>query len=281
MSRTTVSLMTLALACILTLPAHAGTVITRMSDRQNVTFSQLVADAGNSELILIGESHDNRSHHDMQLAVIRSLWAKKFPLAIGLEMMQSDSQPELDDWVSGKMNEEAFRVAFAENWSDWDMYRDIFIFARDNRIPMIAMNVPKEIVKKVAHQGWGSLTAEEKQGLPDGISCDLRNPHTVFLKKTFKEMFMHLPDKNIFDYFCQAQTLRNSGMALQIARYVKKNPGRKVVGLTGIWHAIKNAIPEQLERNGNKLPCTVILPSIPELAAVNTAASEADYLVEL
>jgi len=281
MSRTALSILTLLTALILTLEAQAGTVITRMSDRQSVTFSQLVADVGSSELILIGESHDNKSHHDIQLAVIRSLWAKKLPLTIGLEMMQSDSQPQLDAWIEGKMSEESFQMAFAQNWSDWQMYREIFVFARDNHIPMIALNVPKELVKKVAHQGWDSLTPEERRDLPAGVSCDLNNPHTAFLKRTFKEMFQHLPNKNIFTYFCEAQTLRNSGMALQIARYLKKHPERKVVGLTGIWHAIKNAIPEQLERNGSKLPCTVILPEIPEITTGATVAGEADYLIAL
>jgi uncharacterized iron-regulated protein len=241
----------------------------------------LAADAENSDLILIGEAHDDKKHHEMQLAIIRSLWAKKLPLAIGLEMMQADSQQQLDDWTEGRMTEQGFQAVFAGNWSDWPMYRDIFIFARDNHIPMVALNVPKEIVKKVSHRGYASLTPEEKKDLPQGTSCDLNNPHTAFLKKSFKEVFKHVTNGKIFTYFCEAQTLRNSGMAMNIVRFVKKHPGRKIVALTGIWHAVKNAVPEQLERNGSKLACTVILPEIPELSTGNAAASEVDYMIGL
>lgn len=260
--------------------AWAHELITRVSDQQNVSLSQMVAAAGSGDLVLIGESHDNKSHHEMQLAVIRSMWAKKLPLAIGLEMMQSDSQAQLDDWIEGRIDENAFRSVFATNWSGWEMYREIFIFARENHIPMVALNVPRDIVKKVAHYGFASLSADEKKGLPQGTTCDINNPHTAFLKKTFQEMFKHFEGDKTFTHFCEAQTLRNSGMALNIERYSSKHPGTKVVVLTGIWHAIKNAIPEHLGRNGSKLACTVILPEVPEISA-GSVAKEADYLVDL
>jgi uncharacterized iron-regulated protein len=262
--------------------AYPHEVIVRTSDGQNVTLPQMLADSQKSDLVLIGESHDNKTHHELQLSLIRSLWEKKVPLAIGLEMFQSDSQQALDDWTEGRMNEPSFKLAFVQNWSlDWDMYRDIFYFARDKKIPMIALNVPSGIVKKVAHHGFSSLSEEEKKNLPSGASCDLNNPHTIFLKKTFEEVSNHITSQKVFTYFCEAQTLRNSGMAMAIDRYVRKHPGRKIVGLTGIWHAIKNAIPEQLERNGSKVACTVILPDVPELSLTDNGTNQADYMVDL
>lgn len=281
MSRLSRFLLALPIVATLTATAYAHSVITRTSDGQTVSLTQMLADASNSELVLIGESHNNKTHHEIQLSLIRSLWQQKTPLAIGLEMMQSDSQQALDEWSDGKITEESFVPIFAKNWGlDWHMYRDIFLFAREHRIPMVALNVPADIVKKVAHKGFGALTEEEKKNLPQGTSCDLNNPHTAFLRKTFKEVSSHITNQKVFTYFCEAQTLRNSGMALNIARYVKKHPGTKVVGLTGVWHAIKYAIPEQLERNGSKIACTVILPDIPELSLSETAAAQADYMVD-
>jgi uncharacterized iron-regulated protein len=281
MSRTRQLLVTLILSMTLTLEAFAaGASIIRISDKQEVSLSQLAAQADRSDLILIGEVHDNKQHHDLQLALIRSLWARKMPLVIGLEMMEADSQQQLDDWTGGRMSEKAFQVVFAANWSvEWQLYRDIFIFARDNRIPMAGLNVPKEIVKKVSRQGYDSLTAEEKKNLPQGTTCNLNNPHTVFLKKSFKDVFTHVTNGKVFTYFCEAQTLRNSGMAMNVTRYLKNHPGKKIVGLTGIWHAVRNAITEQLEQNGSKIASTVILPEIAEVNKANTTASEADYLI--
>jgi uncharacterized iron-regulated protein len=257
----------------------AAAEILRLSDKQAVSLPELVKSMQSSDLILIGESHTDSSHHDMQLSLIRSLWIKKLPLAIGVEMFQSDSQPHLDAWTQGKISEQDFIRIFSANWSDWPLYRDIFMFAREQHIPMIAMNVPKDIVKKVAHQGFASLTVAEQQGLPQGTSCDINNPHTVFLKRIFQQVLSHM-NGTIFTHFCEAQTLRNSGMALNILRYLKKHPGTKVVGLTGIWHAVRNGIPDQLSRNGGSLTSTVILPQIPELSSAFEAA-DADYLIAL
>lgn len=282
MSRTTSLLMTLLVSITLAAEAYAHTIITRMSDGQNLSLSQLAAVAGNSDLILIGEVHDNKDHHDMQLDLIRSLSTMNRPLAIGLEMIQSNYQQQLDEWVAGRMSETAMNRVFSENWSpDWQMYRDIFIFARDNRIPMVALNVPVEIVRKVSREGFASLTPQERKDLPEGTSCDLKNPQIAFLRKVFKGNHMHANNGKLFSNFCEAQTVRNSGMAINMTRYIKKNPGRKVVVLTGIWHAVKYAIPDQLERYGSKASHTVILPETPEINGKNATQSEVDYLVEM
>jgi uncharacterized iron-regulated protein len=263
--------------------ANTGAVITRVSDRQRVTLSQLISAAEHSDLILIGEAHDNMLHHELQFALIRALWANKVPMAIGLEMIQADSQQALDDWTEGKLSEETFLSVYAKNWSlDWSLYRDIFMFARENRVPMVGLNIPKELVIKVSRQGYAALSAEEKKNLPQGTTCDLNNRHTAFLKSSFQEIFTHQAAKGRnFTFFCEAQNLRNSGMAKNITRYVEKHPGRKIVVLAGIWHAVKNAIPEQLEKNESKLTNTVIMPEIPELNSKNAEPDAVDYLISM
>ena len=266
----------------LAVPVQAGPTATRLSDKENVSVPQLAADAGSSRVILIGENHDDQSHHDLQLNLIRLLFAKTPQLAIGLEMIQTDSQAQLDNWSAGKLSEPAMQAVFKENWSlDWQMYRGIFLFARDNRLPMVGLNVPLAIVRKVYQHGFASLTPEEKRGLPEGTVCDLSNPQTALLRKAFQEIASHASAGQMFSNFCEAQTVRNSGMAINMVRYLESHPGRKIVGLTGIQHAVKFAIPDQLARLGSKLASTTILPETPELNGNNCTAREADYLVVL
>lgn len=274
-------ILAMAITATLTVDAYAGAVITRMSDRQNVSLTQLLSVAQSSDLILIGEAHDNKDHHDMQLALIGALWEKKVPLAIGLEMIEASNQQILDDWTEGKISEETFKPVYAKNWSlNWSLYRDIFIFARDNHIPMVALNIPKEIVMKVSRKGYASLTAEEKNQLPQGTTCDIKNRHTEFLEKSFRQVFeRNAGNGRIFTHFCEAQTLRNSGMAMNITHYVKKHPNRKIVALAGVWHAVKNSIPEQLERQGSKQTSVVILPELAELNSKNATADVVDYMI--
>lgn len=267
---------------VLPLQAGAETSVTRLADNQSVTMGQLADRAATADLVLIGEVHNNPAVHDLQLSVIRGMHAKEVPLAIGVEVMQPDSQKQLDDWTSGKLGEEEFKAVFARNWSyGWGLYREIFVYARDNKIPIIAVNVPKEIAVKVSRKGCGTLTGEEMQKLPRGTNCDLDNPHTEFLKESFQGLFNSVTNGRVFEYFCQAQTLRNSAMAMSIAQYARDNPGRKIVVLAGIWHAVKNAIPEQLKRNGSKMTSIVIMPQIPEFSGGKASPDVIDYLVKL
>jgi uncharacterized iron-regulated protein len=271
----------LILVCCTALPANvfAGGVITRMSDRQTVSFSQMMTDMEGSDIILIAEEHINNKHHEIQLDVIRSLLAKKIPLAIGLEMFQTDNQRQLDDWIEGRITEEGFKAVYARNWSyDWSLYRDIFIFARDNRIPLIALNIPKDVVYKVSRKGFASLTAEERRNLPSGITCNLNNPQTKFLKKTFQDVFKHEANGKVFEYFCEAQGVRNSGMAMSIVNELKKHPDRKLVALAGTWHAVKHGIPEHLD-GIKSLSYKVIQPEISELGTRNATSALIDYLI--
>jgi uncharacterized iron-regulated protein len=281
MYKTKLLILIIGCCTVLAANAFAGGVITRMSDRKNVSFSQMMADTEGSDVILVAETHDDKTHHDMQLDIIRSLWAKKIPLAIGLEMFQADNQKQLDDWTEGKITEESFKAVYARNWSyGWSLYRDIFIFARDNRIPMIALNIPKDIVFKVARQGFASLAPEERKKLPLGVTCDLNNPQTEFLKGTFQAVFKHEANGKVFDYFCEAQAVRNSGMAMNIVNDQKMHPGRKLVTLAGTWHAVKHGIPERFE-NIKNLSYRVIQPEIPELHTGNATSALIDYLIGL
>ena len=272
----------LILICCIVLPAssRADGAITRMSDRQAVSFSQMMADSISSDVIMIAETHDNKKHHELQLDVIRSFRAKKIPLAIGLEMFQTDYQKQLDDWVEGRISEKNFKEIYAKNWSyDWSLYRELFIFARDNRIPMVALNIPKEIIFKVSRKGLASLTPEERKNLPLGVTCDINKSQTEFLKKTFEGVFGHEAKGNVFTYFCEAQAVRNSGMAMTIANHRKSNPGRKMVAIAGTWHAVKHGIPEHFTTTSN-LSFRVILPEISELGIRNATSEITDYLIE-
>jgi uncharacterized iron-regulated protein len=268
--------------CLIIVPVNAGAdgQIMRLSDRVPVSFVQMMADVQSIDVTMIAETHDSKKHHDLQLDIIRSFHAKKVPLAIGLEMFQTDFQKQLDDWVEGKLPEQKFKEVYAKNWSyDWSLYRELFLFARENHIPMVALNVPKTIVFKVAKKGFESLTPDERKNLPLGITCDINRPQTEFLKKTFVGVFGHEAKGQQFSYFCEAQAVRNSGMALIIANNQKRYPGRKLVALAGTWHAVKHGIPERFP-GSNNVSYRVLLPEISELGARNVTSDIADYLIE-
>src|SRR6266481_5170749 len=130
-------------------------------------FRDLVAKAA---VVLLGESHTDADHHRWQLHTLAGLHGRGGKIVIGFEAFPRRLQSVLDDWVEGKLTDEAFLKAseWRQVWGyDAAFYMPLFQFARLNRIPMIALNVERKLVSQVGRQGWASVPPSEREGLSD------------------------------------------------------------------------------------------------------------------
>ena len=229
-----------------------------------------------NRIILIGEHHNNEKHHKAQLAVIRALKESGAKMAIGLEMFRSDSQPALDRWVEGTLDESEFKKIFFDNWSySWSTYGMIFDYARDKKIPLIGLNVPREITRQVAQQGFKSLNETQRAKLSN-ITCRVDKEYMDYIKKAFGA---HAHGNLNFTYFCEAQLVWDNIMAVNALEYLGKNPEATLVVLTGTGHAQKDAMPRQI-RKRSQLTLAVILPEVKGIVEPQTVnEQEADYLM--
>lgn len=227
-------------------------------------------------IVYVGEFHDNAAHHAAQLAVIQSLDNRKRPVAVGLEMFQHIEQSILDAWVARALSEDEMRRAFARNWSqDWHLYRDIFLYCRDRSIPMVGLNVPRSITRKVAKNGFASLTPEEIGKLPP-IVCRVDREYEEFLRRVLGS---HGSESG-FRRFCEAQLVWDTAMAIYALAYLNDHPERTVVVLCGMIHAWKKAAPEQAARENAEVEQAVIQPSVKGRWTPGSVSKEdADYLL--
>jgi len=85
------------------------------SDRSPISLDRMIAEAAKSRVIVAGETHDNRDHHDLQLRIIRTLHEGGTVLAVGLEMFRAENQELLDKWWRWGMPTEQFEELFREN----------------------------------------------------------------------------------------------------------------------------------------------------------------------
>ncbi|MGD2185548.1 MAG: ChaN family lipoprotein [Desulfobacterales bacterium] len=246
-------------------------------NRENVLMmSQVLADLEKSRIILVGEHHTNAKHHTAQLRVIQTLKDAGLQVAIGLEMFRNESQPYLDRWVAGDIDEKGFEKIYYDNWNfPWSAYRKIFEYARNHKIPMIGLNVPRDITRQVSRNGFRSLSQEQKGKLAE-VSCIVDQKYMNYIRKAFGG---HGHGQLNFTYFCEAQLVWDSAMAVYSLDYLKKNPNSIVVILTGTGHAQKGAVPRQI-RARSKVPYAVILPEIPgSIDAESITSKEADYIM--
>ncbi len=249
----------------------------RTADGKIITFEQMIDEVKGRDVVLVGELHDNADHHRVQLAVIDALTRSGRKTTVGLEMFRADSQKDLDSWVAGRTPEERFKPVYYKNWqAPWGLYRDIFLYARSARVPLLGLNVPSQVTRKVAKEGFASLGRNEMNKLPPGISCNVDRAYMEFIRRAYSA---HGSNEKEFLHFCEAQMVWDSAMAWNIIGYLKKNPGRTVVALTGSGHAWKRGIPEQIKRHA-KLSYAVILPEIPGRSDRDSMTpGDADYIM--
>jgi uncharacterized iron-regulated protein len=235
----------------------------------------MMADLQSARVIFIGEIHDQRAHHQLQLDIMSNLHRRGLPLAIGLEMFDMESQQALDRWVAGTMGLQEFGERYRQNWTiDWSEYDSILLFARNNRIPLIGLNPPADLVRKVARGGWQSLSPSDRARLPAGVDVVQNPSYRDFLKDAFGDH--SLPD-GAFNSFSEAQTLRNNSMALLIRNYATRNPAKTVVIVAGVGHAMRRAVAEPLAKGGGVLS-KIVVP-ITEGIEEKLERTDADYLV--
>ena len=226
--------------------------------------------------VFVGESHTNYAHHLNQLAVIKSVHKQAGKnTSIGLEMVQQPYQLFLDDYIASKISERAMLggVEWYDRWKyDFRLYRPIFEYAKQNKIPLVALNIPKELTKRISKIGIKGLTSSERKQLPKVL--DKSNPaYNARLEKVFS-MHSRTSSKG-FDKFFESQLAWDEGMAFAAAKYLKKNPSKRMVILAGGGHIInREGIPSRLDRQlGTR--SVVILNNVDE----KPSTVQGDYLL--
>ena len=244
---------------------------------KDMPLSQAVAQLKRNRIILVGEQHTDQRHHEAQRDIIQALHEAGIQVAIGLEMFRKDSQEALDHWVGGNIPETDFRRIYYDNWNfPWSDYRMIFDYARQENIPMIGLNVPREITHQVSREGFGSLTDSQKGKLSD-VTCRVDKKYMDFIRRAFGG---HAHGNLNFNYFCEAQMVWDTAMALYTLEYLKHNPAAVVVVLTGVGHARKGAVPRQISER-SQAPFVVILPEVAGKIDSGTIGEEdADYIIK-
>ncbi len=236
-------------------------------------FDALIDALSRVPVVLIGESHERLEHHLTQLEIICRLHARRPQLAIGIEFVQQPFQSALDAYLAGKLDTEQWLKAseYYERWRyDFRLYEPIFRFAREQRIPVIALNVAAELTRKVARGGMAALSPAESEQLPAGVDAPGER-YRARLQAAFEQH----PEGSLgtFEHFVSAQLLWDEGMAARAAEYLERHPGRPLVILAGNGHvAYRDAIPDRLARRAG-----VETVALAQSAAEEEPAVDAQY----
>ncbi len=225
-----------------------------------IPMEMMIEDLAQVGIIYLGEIHTITRHHRFQKELIRQLSDRGSKLAIGMEMFSIDQQHILDEWQkSDKDVSDLIRNLGRDHWTNLNDYADVLLEARKQGIPLIALNAPDQLVKKVARQGLSSLSDKEKELLPTSWDVSPEQDKLLRLRLRVHKSFQ---DKAL-DSIVQAQVLRDEIMASTILNYLnaKENTARTMLVIAGTGHLNYGlGIPERVSR-GMDMKSRIILVS--------------------
>jgi uncharacterized iron-regulated protein len=208
-------------------------------------FEAMLADLARADVVFVGEQHDDRNTHRLELAVLEGLMRRRGALTLSLEMFERDVQRHLSDYLAGKMTEETF-LQQSRPWPRYASdYRPMVEMARAHGWPILAANVPRRFANQVSKEGLGAL---EKLSPDDRgyIAASIECPDDNYRKRFVETMNEHpapgaenLSDaerRARDDRFYQAQCIKDETMAESIAS--ASGPGHPlIVHYTGSFHS--------------------------------------------
>ena len=229
-----------------------------------VSESDMLAVATDARIVYVGETHDNVASHRLELKILQAM-AKRWPgqVALGMEMFTPVQQKALDRWVAGALSEEEFIEE--SNWYDvWDMdfdyYKQLLLFAREQEIPVIALNAPKSLVRSVGRKDFSQLTEAEHKQLPEII---MDAPYRRALVRAIYGG--HAGGGSSLEGFQRIQALWDETMAENVVRYLTRPGGQhqRLLVIAGSYHVRYGfGIPRAVFR---RLPASYVLIGAQEI----------------
>jgi len=248
-------------------------------------FSAIMDAIASSRVVYVGETHTRYGDHLLQLQVVQALVDRLDEgeeLALGMEMFPRSSQPVLDAYSRGEIEEEKTFVKKSGYFSSWGfdyrLYRGLLGFAARHHLPIIGLNLDKKIVSQVFRSGsLDDLTPEQLRTM--ALDRDLAAPgYRQRLRRIFgqHDSSPHGPG---FGGFLQAQAIWDETMAETIVRYLRDHPESRMVIIAGTGHVYKDsAIPLRVAR---RLPgiSQSVLVSVNGRDTGNEIGRRVDYLL--
>jgi uncharacterized iron-regulated protein len=247
---------------------------------REATPEAVAAAADGVRFVYLGEGHTNAAHHAMQAKIIEALVKRGRDVIVGFEMFTRPKQEDLNPWSLGWWSEDEFvrRSEWKTQWGfDFALYRPIFEVVKENRLPMIALNVPRDWVRAVGRGGLSALTPEQRRQLPQDIDLGWKEHRAVFNAM----MGGHPMTGADGDHMYAAQVLWDVGMADSILKYWDRCPRSSrtvIVIVAGAGHVMYGlGINGRVAKRTGERGLTVTMVEATDKATVSRGISDYVY----
>ena len=220
-----------------------GTVTIRDRDGKSLTWERMIEGFDDSDVIVLGELHDDHVAHLVQRAIVEDVADRRPGTILAMEMLERDEQPVVDDYHDGLISPETFtKLTFSGSWAgegSWDdWYLPIIDSAHERGVMVIAANAPRRYVTLARTDGFERLAR-----LPDDRRRFVEWPDPP-IGDGYRKRFMDLMsdggereiDEEIAESYFRAQQIWDATMAGSVAKNTPTDGG-VVILMLGRFHS--------------------------------------------
>lgn len=167
--------------------------------------------------------------------IVEAIAATGRPTVLAMEFFQRSDREALDAWGRGEIDDRGLLEATA--WYErgtyrWEYYRPVMEVARRRGLPIVGVNVPREIPRAVNRGGLASLSEDQRREVGE-VSTDGSPEHRYLISRYFGDTVAALPP-GWFDNMYAAQCLWDVVMARSLLAEAAE--GTTVVLIVGSGH---------------------------------------------
>ncbi len=131
-----------------------------VTEQKYISIDTLNAQFLQAEAVLLGETHDNIRHHQLQAQVIDELVKNHRRPTVAFEMLDQNQQDSIAQFQKEHAGSQDKTDALARvinweqsGWPEWSYYRPVFHSVMENNLPIVAANLNIKLIRKVIKQG--------------------------------------------------------------------------------------------------------------------------------
>ncbi len=246
-------------------------------DGKEIKYAKMLKDLNKAKVILFGEFHDNPISHWLQFELTVDLYnSKRDHLVLGAEMFEADNQLIIDEYFKDQISAKSFQNE-CRLWPNYNTdYKPLVEFAKAQKIPFIATNIPRRYASMVYKKGVESLYS---------IDSNAREyiapvPFEVDTTLSQYQSLMHSMGGHGGMNFVYAQAIKDATMA----HFIVKNMDANSVFLhyNGAYHSdykqgIAHYLKKSITSSNIRTITTVTQENLSELSQENR--KKADYII--
>lgn len=220
--------------------------IHRLGEQAATSFATLLERMRTSDVVYLGETHDNVAHHHIEQQVVNTLLEAGARPALGFEFFSREQTSHLLRYrngskvpghADGKAAEQLLRAQLgweSNRDADWNRFVPMLRQARTLALPLFGADLPGGLRVNLTRYGYDGLNPVEQLTTTRSPIDDAA--YRSLMIEQLREAHCGWGDAQYLGRLYETWLARNEAMAEAIVAMVKANPGEPVVVILGGAH---------------------------------------------